>query len=60
VDGDVMVDVSRLGFVDHQSLHVLGRCAEAHGKQVVLRHAPATVRRLIDVAGVRHVTATAT
>jgi len=57
-DGDVVVDVSQLDFVDHRSLHVLGRHAEAHGKRVVLRSAKPIVRRLIEAAGVPAVTAT--
>jgi len=59
-DGDVVVDVSQLEFVDHRSLHVLGRRAEAHGQHVVLRSARPMVQRLIDVGGVRHVTVAAT
>jgi anti-anti-sigma factor len=60
IEGDVVVDVSQLDFVDHRSLRMLGRHAEAHGKQVVLRAAKPIVQRLIDSGGVVHVTAMAT
>lgn len=59
IDGDVLVDVSQLEFVAHQSLRVLDRHAEAHGKRVVLRRAKPIVARLIELAGVSHVSATA-
>lgn len=59
IEGDVVVDVSQLQFVDHRSLRVLDRHAETHGKRVVLRSGKPIVARLIDLIGVSHMTATA-
>jgi anti-anti-sigma factor len=59
IEGDVVVDVSQLEFVDHRSLRALDRHAEAHGKRVVLRSAKPIVARLIELGGVSHLTATA-
>ncbi len=56
IEGDVVVDVSQLEFVDHRSLRVLDRHAEALGKRVVLRSAKPIVARLIELSGVSHVT----
>lgn len=59
IEGDVVVDVSQLDFVDHRSLRVLDRHAEAYGKRVVLRCAKPIVARLIELGGVSHVTVAA-
>ncbi|MEX1106535.1 MAG: STAS domain-containing protein [Ilumatobacteraceae bacterium] len=53
-DGDVVLDLADVGFMDSSALRVLVEAhdrAAAHGRRLVLRAPSAAVRRLLEVSG---------
>ncbi|GAA1756302.1 MEDS domain-containing protein [Luedemannella helvata] len=55
VRGELVLDATRLAFIDHRSLLVLARFAATRGTTLVLRTRKPHLSRLIDLLELRHV-----
>jgi anti-anti-sigma factor len=54
LDGPLVVDCSRLAFIDAAGLEVLAQAAHEHDG-LTLRHVTPMLARLVEVAGLAHV-----